>query len=229
MTQWKDSPLTLPWGHGTEEGCLSSVFLMALSLGLLLSRLLAPTLSILPNSAPGHLLSVPLLSLLTLCLWLSHLHPPPYQAITSKWFSRLSVQHQAQLSHHLADIALNVSISHSHLPPTVAASRVSTPFSVPSAGRLPTFQPPHPTPTWLSALQTICPQSSSISSFPGIPPPRPQVWSSAGTSRGYFRHTGEAGLPGFPFFPELLPDSSQHEGLTMSPLLQWFPVASQME
>lgn len=74
--------------------------------------------------------------------------------------------------------------------------------------------------------------SASISFFLGIPSARPQVLSSTSASRGYFRFTCKARLPGFLFFsflasyPWLPPYSSQPQGLTMALLLQWFSTAS---
>lgn len=164
MTQWKEGPLTSPWGHSTG------------------ARL-----------------------------------PPSLLDTTSKWFSKLSL-HQAQASHSLLELALNVSISHL-LPPCPAGDQphLHTQFCT-QHWSSPCFSATSP-----HVHIAPCPQSPSISSILGIPTARPQVRSPTSASHGYFRQMCEAGLPGFQFFPfpvsfpQLLPYPSQHEGLTMSP------------
>ena len=85
---------------------------------------------------------------------------------------------------------------------------------------------------WCAAVHGVAKSQTWLSNWTaaGILTARPQVRSLTGTNQGYIRHMFEAGLPGFnSSLPWVLSYPSQHEGLTMSSQLWWFPIASLMK
>lgn len=162
-----------PWPRGWH---IPPRLPMAPSLELLLSPLPPPAPAILPNSTSGTSFRLPS-PFPHSCLPLPHVLLPHLQASLVAF---RTVSPTPGLGCPLpADLALNVSISHS-------AAHISTPVAVSSVVLPHASGPPQLTPAWLPSLQVTCPQSPFISPFPGIPAARPQVRSPTSTSHGHF-------------------------------------------